>query len=331
MRLADAAVPVFARHETFHPRYGWFRKSYEVASENSDAFTDPNATVELGVGKNMVKAIRFWGTAAKLIEDDQASPNRRASGMIPTPFGRMLFDSETGWDPYMEDPGTLWLLHWRLLSPPCRVPVWWIAFNEFHAVEFDADELELASLSGVDAVAEWSRPHPSTVRKDVTALVRTYAPTERSSRTSIDDILDCPLRELGLITRSQATGRYRFTLGTKPTLPSAVVAHAVLDYISSIDPGANTALLSRLAGEPGSPGRAFRLSEAELADALLPAVEFLSDGGLSLASPAGTAQLAWDRDPSELALTMLDRYFLADFDTAMTQMGAVPVGPGAPW
>lgn len=24
-RLEDAAAPVFARHETFHPRYGWAR------------------------------------------------------------------------------------------------------------------------------------------------------------------------------------------------------------------------------------------------------------------------------------------------------------------
>ena len=31
MRLVDAALPMFARHETFHPRYGWFRKAYWFA------------------------------------------------------------------------------------------------------------------------------------------------------------------------------------------------------------------------------------------------------------------------------------------------------------
>ena len=30
MRLVEAAKPTFARHETFHPRYGWFRKAYAV-------------------------------------------------------------------------------------------------------------------------------------------------------------------------------------------------------------------------------------------------------------------------------------------------------------
>ena len=328
MRLEDAALPTFARHETFHPRYGWFRKSFDATSENPEAFTHPDATVELGVGKNMVRAIRFWGLAAKLIEDDPNSPNKRSPGVVPTRFGKLLFDGESGWDPFMEDPGTLWLLHWKLLSPCCFLPVWWVAFNEFHAVEFEVEELELACSGGIDAASNWQRPHHSSLKKDVTALVRTYAPAERTSRSSIDDILDCPLRELGLITRSQATGRHRFAIGAKPTLPSAIVAYAVLDYIAFTDPGANTVLLSRVADEPGAPGRAFRLTESELADTLRPAVEFLADGDLALASPAGAAQLAWKGDPSKLADTILDRYFCADLETARTQMAAIPMSVG---
>ena len=277
MRLEDAARPTFARHETFHPRYGWFRKAFEAASENSEAFSDSDATVELGVGKNMVRSIRFWGLAAKLIEDDPSPKNRRQPGVVPTRFGQLLFDSESGWDPYMEDPGTLWLLHWKLLSPRSLLPVWWVAFNEFHAVEFDVEELQLACSGGIDAASNWQSPHPSSLKKDVTALMRTYAPAERTARSSIDDILDCPLRELGLITRSQATEKHRFAIGAKATLPSAVAAYSVLDYIAFSDPGANTVLLSRMADEPGAPGRAFRLNESELTETLRPAVELLAE------------------------------------------------------
>lgn len=308
MRLSDAAKPVFARHETFHPRYGWFRKAYETTVDDSGAFTRKDATVELGVGKNMVKSIRFWGLAAKLIHDDPESPSRRAPGVVTTEFGRRLFDSESGWDQFMEDPGTLWLLHWQLLVPPCLLPVWWVAFNQFHAVEFDAIELEAACLAGIDSAPEWSRPHLSSVHKDVTALLRTYAPAERSARTSIDDLLDCPLRELGLIAKSSATGRYRFTMGVKPALPSAVVAYAALDFAARTDPASQTALVSRLASEPGSPGRAFKLTEGELADALRHAAAE-SQGSLALASPAGAAQLAWKGEPDRLGAELLDRYF----------------------
>ena len=128
MRLVEAAKPVFARHETFHPRYGWFRKAYAQVAKDPRAFFGDDAPVRLGVGKNMVRAIRFWGLAAKLIEEDPNSTNRRAPDLRTTELGDSLF-GKGGWDEYMEDPGTLWLLHWLLLAPPCYLPVWWIAFQ----------------------------------------------------------------------------------------------------------------------------------------------------------------------------------------------------------
>ena len=61
-RLEDAAVQAFARHETFHPRYGWFRKGLAAAAHRPAVFAREDAPVELGVGKNMVRAIRSVST-----------------------------------------------------------------------------------------------------------------------------------------------------------------------------------------------------------------------------------------------------------------------------
>lgn len=306
MRLVDAAESTFARHETFHPRYGWFRKAYAVAYHDRDIFTRDDAPVEIGVGKNMVRAIRFWGLAAKLIVEDLQPPNRRARGVLPTRIGQALF-GESGWDRYMEDPGTLWLLHWLLLAPPSRLPVWWLAFNEFNAVEFTDDELEVATATQLDAVADWKSPSLSSLKKDVSAMLRTYAPAERSRRTGVDDSLDCPLRELNLIGRSAATGRYRFMLGPKATLPAVVVAYAVLDYVARVGTGGNTVTLSRLAHESGAPGQAFKLTEAELRAALEAALE--RTDALSLTTPSGATQLTWKQDPARVAPALLDDYY----------------------
>ena len=76
-------------------------------------FGRSDAPVIIGVGKNMVRSIRFWGLAAKLLVEDPEAPNRRSPGLVPTRVGHALF-GEMGWDPFMEDPGTLWLLHWLL-------------------------------------------------------------------------------------------------------------------------------------------------------------------------------------------------------------------------
>ena len=307
MRLVDAAKPMFARHETFHPRYGWFRKACSVVASDPGVFARVDAPVRIGVGKNMVRAIRFWGLAAKLIKEDPQSPNRRSPGFIRTRLGESLF-GDCGWDQYMEDPGTLWLLHWLLLEPPSRLPVWWLAFNEFDAVEFTDDQLEAAIRLELDgAAAEWPTPHLSSIKKDVSALLRTYAPAEQLGRTGIDDILDCPLRELNLIRRSAATSGYRFNVGLKPTLPPAILAYASLKYINCTRIRGNTATISHLTHERGAPGRVFKLNESEMHMAL--ELAFDSAEELTLTATTGAIQISWTGEPREIADAILSRYY----------------------
>ena len=306
MRPLDAAKPMFARHETFHPRYGWFRKAYRFAAADPHVFVQEDAPVRIGVGKNMVRAIRFWGLAAKLIEEKERTSSRQASAFIPTALGDALF-GESGWDRYMEDPGTLWLLHWLLLAPPSLLPVWWIAFNDFPAVEFDEDDLVGAVEAQIKAIAEWNAPHPSSLKKDVGAMLRTYAPAERTGRSSIDDILDCPLRELNLIGRSVGRDRYRFSLGAKPSLPPAILAYAALDYSARTSTAANTVTLDRLVHEAGAPGKVFKLTEGEFLAAIEPLARDTEE--IALTASTGALQLSWSGRPSDIATGILDRYY----------------------
>lgn len=304
MRLIDAAEPTFARHETFHPRYGWFRKAVSVVADRPDVFTSADAPVRIGVGKNMVRAIRFWGRAAKLIEKASQSPNPRSPNLIPTDFGNRLFGA-SGWDPFMEDPGTLWLLHWRLLAPPCLLPVWWLAFNEFHPMEFTDHQLETAIIRHLEGAVAWKPPHRSSIRKDVSALMRTYAPAEQGGRTRVDDILDCPLRELNLIGRSAATSRYRFNLGAKPTLPPAILAYATLDYIDRPGIRGNTVTISHLSHEQGAPGKVFKITESELRAALEPVIADAEQ--VTLAGTTEAIQIS--DEPRAIADLILDHYY----------------------
>ena len=61
--------PIFARHETFHPRFGWLKKGFDKADEDDRVFSRDSAAVVLGVGKNMVKAIRYWCIAFKVVDE----------------------------------------------------------------------------------------------------------------------------------------------------------------------------------------------------------------------------------------------------------------------
>ena len=51
-------------HESFPCRYAWLPKAVNRVLKKPDVFVDEQqAMVDLGVGKNMVRAIRFWKTS----------------------------------------------------------------------------------------------------------------------------------------------------------------------------------------------------------------------------------------------------------------------------
>jgi hypothetical protein len=134
-------APVFARHESFHPRHGWLRKGHDRFSDLSG----PDAPVRLGVGKNMVSAIRYWSLAFKILEEAVDKCAER-NGLSRSAFGDMVF-GETGLDPYLESPATYWLLHWQLLRRPCLATTWHFTFFKFNRSEFTAKELTDALMA----------------------------------------------------------------------------------------------------------------------------------------------------------------------------------------
>lgn len=301
MRCDAACSPVFARHETFHPRYGWVKKALDAAAKSPNVFNADDAVVALGVGKNMVRSIRFWGLACRVLSPAKETSSRVPLA-VPSNIGHTMF-ADDGWDPYSELPGTHWLLHWWLLAPGSIAPVWWLAFNEFPAVEFSDEQLEQFVL---DRVRDWADPHPSSIQKDVSCLLRMYA-SDWASRAAFDDSIDCPSRDLRLITPTPERGQYRFAIGVKPTLPPAVAAFAALDFVARTDSTARTVTVSRLATEPGGPGRTFKLTEGALVELLERAA--IEHGEIVLASAAGVPQLTIADEPAVLATELLyDHY-----------------------
>jgi hypothetical protein len=49
----------FSGHDTFHCRHLWLKKGYDFIKAGNK-FTNEDAVVLLGVGKNMVSSIYFW-------------------------------------------------------------------------------------------------------------------------------------------------------------------------------------------------------------------------------------------------------------------------------
>jgi len=295
---------IFARHETFHPRYGWLKKGFDRASADREVFIKDDASVILGVGKNMVKSIRYWCYAFKVLEECKMSGGR-ARTSIPTTFGKTLLGDE-GWDTYLEDPASLWLLHWCLLKSPCYGTTWHYTFNVFYQNTFTSEDLLSALSEYIEQSNGATHPNLSSLNKDINCLLRMYV-APGNKRALKEDSLDCPFNELGLISNSIEGKQYSFNVGAKSTLPSQVIVAVCLDYIAKIGHMAKTISVSRLCYEAGSPGRVYKLTEDSIYHAIEEVAEQEED--ISLSETAGLIQFAFHKDPQVLFWKILNQYY----------------------
>lgn len=304
----------FARHETFHPRYGWLRKAVIASGTDPAVFVAPDATVTLGVGKNMVRAMRYWGRACGVLEDAPLTGRPRLSGVVPSPLGLFLLGPE-GVDPYLEELASLWILHWQLTRRGSQAPVWFLAFNRFPHRDFDDDLLVdwLIREVAVDGATNLAR---SSIEKDVSCLLRMYGPVA----TDAPETLVSPFAALRLIDRIDGKPvQHRITYGPKSGLPPELVALVAIELMRSEDAATRSTGIAHLATAEASPGRIFALSENELVAALDDARRHVR--GFSIGVFAGARALILEAEPEQLMARLLARlYPVRPFDLTADEL-----------
>ena len=95
----------FRAHDTFFIRKGWLSKGMKHVQKNPLVFVDKeeNPMDVLGIGNNMVKALRYWLQAVGLTEEPRSGKRTQTL----TQFGTSVFTH----DRFIEEIGTLYLLH----------------------------------------------------------------------------------------------------------------------------------------------------------------------------------------------------------------------------
>ena len=249
----------FSGHETFALRSAWLKKGMDGLTRHPDIFGREDALVELGVGKNMVRSIRHWCLATGVFEEGAAAAGSRLRPLQASDFGSRLL-SDTGWDPFLEDDTSLWLLHWHLATNKGRATTWYWVFNHLGEPEFTRDGL----LHGLTRLAEnnqWNRVSQSSLKSDVSCFLRTYVPSRRGPNTTAEETLDSPFTTLGLIREAGEEHHYRFQNGAKQGLSDAVFLYALLNFWEAQHAEQSTLSLREITHGVGSPGRVFRLDE----------------------------------------------------------------------
>jgi len=216
--MQPTTKPIFSGHETFQCRHLWLKKGYDFV-KSGKAFSDEDAVVELGVGKNMVTSIRYWMRAFNILEG-----NDHISGFADYLFG------EDGRDPYLEDDASLWLLHYNLVRKGYAT-TYSLIFNELRKerMEFSKENFSkfLELKSKTDLPFQFNK---NTVESDFEVFVKLYFGSDAANKDK-EEIVSGIFQELNLIRaiqRGKQPTLYHIKTDEKEALPSEIFLFVLL-------------------------------------------------------------------------------------------------------
>ena len=204
----------FSGHESFPCKSLWLKKGYDFVDAGND-FNRPEAVVELGVGKNMVAAIRFWLKAFGITKNDTL-----------TDFGRYLFDEKKGKDKYLEDIATLWLLHFNLvfLEEATLYKMFFCGVQR-ERTHFERPQVLTYVKLRMAEAGKMMLYNENTIRKDVAVLLQNYSlPRKPLSNEDFSSLLI----DLDLIRQDAEGSGYYFNIDGKREVTKEVFLYALL-------------------------------------------------------------------------------------------------------
>lgn len=127
---------IINKHGTFYIRNGWPTKILTSVRDDHHIFS-PNSELDavdsIGMGRVMIRALRYWSEVMGLTVE-----RKDQQGLVceETALFRELYNN----DLYLQDIGSLWLLHRELASNEEKATAWYWAFNVFEKVQFTKDD-----------------------------------------------------------------------------------------------------------------------------------------------------------------------------------------------
>jgi uncharacterized protein DUF4007 len=295
-------------HDSFVCRYAWLPKAVKSILANPFIFQDDEKDIiEMGVGKNMVKSIKFWIDVMGIVHHD------RHAGYSLTAFGKALFQDE--YDPYLEDIKTLWLLHWQL-SSHVESPVfaWDYMLNKWHNPDIVQSKVIAVFID--ETVRLSHKVSPNTLKNHFNIFLHTYIPTRGAKGEVLEDNLDSPLIELDLIRKigerkledsNKNETIYAFNKEDKPEISPELFLYTLLDYREKKLENSKKIGFNEIANGHGSPGQIFKLPESCIRERL-ERISKLSNGDVEF-KEASNSQHIFINDDNVKSINYLEQVY----------------------
>ncbi len=201
-------------HEKFPLREGWINKALMIIPDTPDIFLRKDATDMFGIGSNMVKSVRYWMKAFGLTVENGAA------GTKLTDTGKLIAQ----YDPYLENPFTLWLMHSFIAKNKEEATTWFMYFNHCNAEDLEKSEIETILLREVKKYAAGQSFSEKSLSNDVDVLLSMYS--KNREKFDPEDKNVSPFSQLALIKNMD--GRYIKCHPDKKIFSEMIVLYEVL-------------------------------------------------------------------------------------------------------
>lgn len=181
-------------HEKFALREGWINKGLIIIPENPGIFLQQDAPDVFGIGSNMVKSLRYWMRALGLIV------NGGSDGVKLSPMGELI----AKYDPYIENPYTLWLMHSYIAKNKEEATSWYMYFNYCDANDLEKSEIYTILLRRITQYTAGQKFSEKSLSSDIDVLLNMYSKSKLKSDP--EDKNNSPFSQLALI--KNVDGRY---------------------------------------------------------------------------------------------------------------------------
>lgn len=273
--------PIFSGHESFQCKTHWLKRGYDFIAQGNN-FNDDDAVVKLGVGKNMVSSIKYWMKSFGMLNQNNQL----------TRIAYILLEDKNGRDPFFEDIGSLWLMHYKLVDEDYAT-IYKKTFIDFHRQRNEIDKIKLHNfIKRICFDSEYQNLYnENTVRRDINVLLHNYC----DSSSNIEDS-NSLLQPLNLIKQIEKD-EYCFNYTSQNKVPYDIFLYALVSRKESNSISFD--LLQELA-------LIFCLTNNDLVD-IVKQICFKYPTSIVFSDVAGIKELQFKRDFSQEEI--LDNYY----------------------
>ncbi|MED0756864.1 DUF4007 family protein [Aneurinibacillus thermoaerophilus] len=247
----------YGQHQSFYLRPHWIAKAVRMLEQDERFFYDPFGFEKIGLGKNMIKSLRFWTVAMNIVHEERSADTKQTIHRL-TPFSKLLYE----YDRFIRYPETAAILHYYLVSSPSQATTWYWFFNLLGEKAMTVQELHESLVSWVNQ-NENRTVSNNSLKRDIDCLIKLYT-AGKDEGDDPEEVIQSPLHILGLVEERQEVVYKHSPSFEEIGLPALL--YTLLLYAKERE--ITTVSVEEIQEVPGLWGKVFNMKRNEIVSAL---------------------------------------------------------------